>query len=328
MIYIKTNERKYYLCNKYSSYLTIIHELSNGIMLQEQFIKIILALKIESKKSLILKNLLQLKKCEILKEQRFLFNSRFIILKKYALRYLKNSNLKSKDIASIPIHTSEYFYYRNIFKTEYLIREVIPKLKDKSLINIKNHIKINCSNFKITQIEYLLQLYKLFHNCINKFELKKDYSLLKKQIILRNRLLKHELTSAKIPQSFESTLSKLISKNIVINSCSLDDNIKKFIITINYMDISNKQSEEDMIYVYSTTYNIFRRLIRYDYNVHINLKICAYSHDACNNIKEQLLSKKNSNNRRIDNLLIKFNASPAFLTIKLSNYNIKEKYLK
>lgn len=75
---------------------------------------------------------------------------------------------------------SEYFYYRNIFKMEYLIREVIFKLKDKSLINIKNYIKINCFNFKIIQIEYFLQLYKFFYNCINKFELKKDYFLLKK----------------------------------------------------------------------------------------------------------------------------------------------------
>lgn len=54
---------------------------------------------------------------------------------------------------------------------------------------------------------------------------------------------------------------KLIFKNIVINFCLLDDNIKKFIIIINYMDISNKQSEEDMIYVYLIIYNIFRRFI-------------------------------------------------------------------
>lgn len=88
--YYKT-KIKLELCNEYYIYLLIIQAVGNGsgMALQEQVVKAVLDFGIDNKKETVLRKLLELKKGEVIKEQRFIKNSRFLILKKFAIKYLE-----------------------------------------------------------------------------------------------------------------------------------------------------------------------------------------------------------------------------------------------
>ena len=77
------------LCITHMYYIKLIYRISmgTGMVLQEQFIKIILKLGVDNTKKTVLKKLQELKKGDVIKEVRFRNNSRFLILKYYAKKY-------------------------------------------------------------------------------------------------------------------------------------------------------------------------------------------------------------------------------------------------
>lgn len=328
------NKIKLELCYKHFAYLLVINNIGNRMMLQEQFIQVILALNIDQTKKTILNKLLELKKADIIKEQRFVMNSRFIILKKFAIKFLEKEWDLDNNVSSTKIPATNRTYYKNIFRTEYFLKQIIPRINvDKvNLGEIEVYLKYQSCSFLTDGEDFMWNFDESFFMDENRGEIKKDARLLQQQKEIQRKLLKKELKKAEFVKNEEVNISSLLVKNVIVDSCALDEKMGTFVAKINYIDFIDKQDIEDIIYVYAIAYTVFRRLINYKYNVYIHIRVCTESEQACKNIKKNLMVVKskeaNGEHRKIDILLNKYNVSSAFLKIRLESYCIKKKYLK
>lgn len=59
-------------------------------------------------------------------------NSKFILLKKYAIRYLANAK-KSSEVASLTTVNSNKRYVENILKTQFILNIIIPSMKRRDI---------------------------------------------------------------------------------------------------------------------------------------------------------------------------------------------------
>lgn len=329
------NKIKLELCNKYYMYLLIIDVLSeqSGYVLKEQLIDTLIELGIEKKKDTVVRKILELKKGEVIKEQRFIRNSRFLVLKKFAKKYLIREVVIDA-VAGVPIPTSNASYYKNIFRAEYCLRELIPYIKNEGdgAWSIEEIFKYRCTSYFINNESFMWDLMENFFFEVNKEEIKKDAKLLKEKREIQIKLLKQEISTAKFEETEEFNISNLQAKNVVVDTCNFNQEINEFRVKLNYFDYRDKQDIEDIIYVYSMAYSVFRRLIKFNYTVYIDVKVCTSSMEASHNIRGKLLRVKseeaNGKHTKLDELLSKYNVSTAFLKIELENYDIANKYFK
>lgn len=329
------NKIKLELCNKYYMYLLIINVLSeqSGYVLKEQLINTLIELGIEKKKDTVVRKIAELKKGEVIKEHRFIRNSRFLVLKKFAKKYLIREIIIDS-VSGVPIPVSNYSYYKNIFKAEYCLRELIPYIKreGEGAWSIEEILKYRCTSYFINNESFMWNLMENFLFEVNKEEIRKDTKILKEKRDIQLKLLKNEVSKAEFQQEEEFNISNLQAKNVVVDTCTFSQESNEFRVKLNYFDYRDKQDIEDIIYVYSITYSIFRRLIKFNYTVYIDMKVCTSSIEASHNIKGKLLRVKgeeaNGKHTKLDELLSKYNVSPAFLKIKLENYDIANKYFK
>lgn len=331
--YYKT-KIKLELCNEYYIYLLIIQAVGNGsgMALQEQVVKAVLEFGIDNKKETILRKLLELKKAEVIKEQRFIKNSRFLILKKFAIRYLEKEII-TEAVASVPIPKANISYYKNIFKAEYFLKELVPFIKEcGGICGTEECLKYRSTSYLVDDESFMWNLMEEFLLEVNKEEIKKDAKLLKEKRRLQLKILKKEISKAEFKETEEPNISNLKSKNAVVNACIFNEETNEFRVKLNYFDYRDRQDIEDIIYVYSIAYAIFRRIIKFNYNVYIDINVCTSSIEAYQNIKEKLLRIKsedeNGKHTKLDKFLSKYNVSPAFLKIELENYDIANKYFK
>lgn len=330
-----TSKGKLELCNKYYIYLLLINSIGGGSMmaLQEQVINGVIALGIDNKRTTVLRNLLQLKRGGVIKEQRFIKNSRFLILKKFAIRYLKNE-LLTDSISSVPIRNTNAFYYKNIFKGEYFLRQLVQYIIDdkRESRSIEEYIKYRCTSFLASNEFFMWNLMEDFFFEVNKNEVKKDAKLLKHKREVQQKILKKEILEANYIENEEFNISNLTSRGIIINTCILNEEKREFRVEINYLDYKDKQDIQDIIYVYYIAYSVFRRLIKFNFNIYIDIEVCTNNIQACKNIKQKLLKVKKEDSSgkhtKIDELLNKYNVNPAFLKIKLVSYYIVSQYFK
>ena len=332
--YYKT-KIKLELCNEYYIYLLIIQAVGNGsgMALQEQVVKAVLEFEIDNKKETVLRKLLELKKGEVIKEQRFIKNSRFLVLKKFAIKYLEKEIITDA-VASVPIPKSNASYYKNIFRAEYFLEELVPFIKEEGGIrcSIEECLKYRCTSYLIDDESFMWNVMEEFLLEVNKEEIKKDAKLLKEKRQLQLKLLKKEISTAEFKETEEPNISNLKSKNAIVDTCTFNEEKKVFTVKINYLDYRDNEDLEDIIYIYSIAYAIFRRIIKFNYNVYIYIKVCTSNIQACQNIKEKLLRVKTEDatgkHTKLNELLNKYNVSPAFLKIELENYDIENKYFK
>lgn len=330
-----SNKVKLELCREHSQYLLLINILGcgNGMALQEQVINTAIELRLVKNKKAALKKLLELKKAELIKEQRFVNNSRFLILKKFAVTYL-NTKLENKKIASVVIPRANYKYHKLTFKAEYFKNELLEYFQSQpsfSLVSIESYIGLRRCNYMLDDEIYMKYLYETLISSINKDEIEKDMELLRKRKEIQCKILKKEIDKAEFPKSDDYIISDLTNKNIIINTCILNRNENTFTVKLNYLDYKDKQDIEDIIHVYSIAYSIFRRLIKFNYNVYIDIKVCTSNMQSAINMKEKLLIEKNGKCGRytkLDELLDKYNLLSGFITIQFENYDVKSRYLK
>lgn len=329
-----SNNVKLELCYEHFAYLFVINAVANKMMLREQFIQVILALGIDKTRKTIANKLLELKKADIIKEQRFIKNSRFIILKKFAIKFIEEEWSLNNSVASTRIPTSNGVYYKNIFKSEYFLKEIIPKLKKEKvdLGEIEVYLKYESCSFLMDGENFMWGFYERFFMEGNEKEIKNDAKLLQQKKETQRKILRRQLKNAEFIKREEPDISYLLVKNIIVDSCELDENKGEFVVRLNYMDFRDKQDIEDIISVYAIAYEVFRRLLKYRYNIYINIKVCTQSEQASKNIMKNLTMLKsneaNGEHRKIDILLNKYNVSPVFLIIQLENYDIANKYFK
>lgn len=329
------NKIKLELCNKYYMYLLIIDVLSeqSGYVLKEQLINTLIEFGIEKKKATAVKKIIELKKGEVIKEQRFIKNSRFLVLKKFAKKYLIREVVIDA-VAGVPIPTSNYSYYKNIFKAEYCLRELVPYIKKEGegAWSIEEILKYRCTSYFINNESFMWNLMENFLLEVNKEEIRKDARILKEKREIQLKLLKKEISTAEFQQVEEFNISNLQAKNVVVDTCTFNQEVNEFRVKLNYFDYRDRQDIEDIIYVYSMAYSVFRRLIKFNYTVYVDMKVCTSSIEASHNIKGKLLRVKsqeaNGKHTKLDEVLSKYNVSPAFLKIELENYDIANKYFK
>jgi hypothetical protein len=80
-----------------------------------------------------IKSISEMERAEIIKKIKYSnTNSKFILLKKYAIRYLANAK-KSSEVASLTTVNSNKRYVENIIKIQFILNIIIPSMKKRGL---------------------------------------------------------------------------------------------------------------------------------------------------------------------------------------------------
>jgi hypothetical protein len=134
-----TNEEKIAICEKYDDYLRVMHLFGNNIMLLKQLNQFGEVLKLYSSSAMFQRQMKELVEHEIIKYEPFFVNGRvtqhkIVILKKFAIRYLKGATDPggSQKVAPVPRLKSNDRILLTTFKGSFILQKVIPYLK-------KNH---------------------------------------------------------------------------------------------------------------------------------------------------------------------------------------------
>lgn len=269
-----TNERKQMICEKYDIYLKIINEIGNKMMLQRQLVQIVVELGVAKNKFEAMRAILALEEAEIIKKIKFSStNNKFILFKKYAIRYLAGAS-KGSEVASIPSVNSNKRYIECIMRVEVILRVLIPSIKRRNVkVDYNNLLKyieeFNCNIlYKPNDME---QYYRSILNRNNlkfdKEEIENDISILmqekevrignlkgvKSQNLNKNRKNKEE-------QLYTSNLATLARKNIFIANMNYVHKIEKTKIVAYYFNTAVDKNTTTVALNYSITYNTLKRL--------------------------------------------------------------------
>lgn len=280
-----SNIRKEEVCNKYKEYLEVINKLCNKIMLQKHLEELCIKLNIAKDKFDVLKAVQELEKAEIIKKIRFMSSTnKFIIFKKYAIRYLQKADSSQAVSAVAKINTNRR-YYESIFKTNFIIKVIIQSMIKANIdLNLENLLKfidsINCNilyNKNNISDFYRKNLFK-YKNYLNRSEVDKDINALdqQKENMLKN--LNGEKTTSvkskrktKIDFLTESTIATLVRRDIYIAQIVKKDN--SIIISAYFFDISNSQNAVNIALNYSICYRVFKRLFKC--NIKLYFRVCT-----------------------------------------------------
>lgn len=324
-----TNDKKQELCGKYDIYLRIIDKIGNKMILQQHLVELALKLNIERDKFKIIRALLELQNGEIIKKIKFSnTNNKFIIFKKYAIRYLANAN-SSQAVSAVSKVNSNKKYYDNIFKTKFILTSIIPAMKKRNLIiNIDSLLKfledINCNILysKNRIDEYYKHIGSGLKDYIDNKELAYDLNILVSEREIRLKNLKgvevQKLKSNKRSKEdslYNSTIATLVRKNIYIAELrySIKENCLK--ISAYYFNSTNNQSAYNMALNYSICYNVISKL--FNCEIKLFFKVVVSNEIAKNSLQHELY-------RRVKNPLTKEFRDDNYLIELLKANNLSE----
>lgn len=321
-----TNKIKLELCRKHILYLRLMYIISRGtgMVLQEQFIKIVLVARYDNTKKTILKNLNEMKKGNIIKEVKFKNNSRFLVLRYCSKKYLHDEALDG--MCGIPIKKNDNYNYKNcikkIYEAEYFINNIASKLKEYNgyFCMYKTVLLKKCADYGLDEVEFLDNFNQRFSHYLNIDEIDREIDFINKREKLQRKILRKEIETADFEVFDDVTMLDLRKRNIVIDTINFVDN--KFIIDIMYFNQSSNLDVEKIILVYSISYQLFRRYFAWNYEVFINMNVCCFDEVSSNKLKIRLQKIKTST------VINKYNVNPTFLKVKLINYDIAKKYFK
>ena len=295
-----TNEKKQNVCNKYREYLRIIDLLGNKMMLQKQFIEIAIALGVSKDKFKVIQGIQDLERAEIIKKIKFSgTNNKFILFKKYAIRYLAGVD-KSCDVAGISVVNSNKRYIESIMKMQFILTTVIPSAKksniELSLDNLITFIdKINCNILYKSN-----SMYKFYDKLMNskilnfdKEEMKYDYQILKSEHDTRINNLKGNLNTDekkyrknKVDYLFNSNIATLSRKNIYLANITYSKKIDATRIIAYYFNMSMDKNSYFIALNYSILYNTMKRL--FGSNIIMEFRVVCVNKLIQNRILEDL----------------------------------------
>lgn len=269
-----TNERKQTACKKYDIYLRIINDLGNKIMLQKQLIKIVIELGIAKNEFEAMRAIIELEQAEIINKIKFSnTNNKFILFKKYAIRYLAGVS-DGNAVAGLPSVNSNKRYIECIMHVEFILRVLIPSVK-KAKKEITYDILLNTIDEFKSNILYkpndMEQYYKSLLNStslkVDKDELENDISILLKEKEVRIGNLKGIKSSNNIKkrknkeeQLYTSNLATLARKNIFIANINYVHKLEKTKIIAYYFNTAVDKNTTTVALNYSITYNVLKRL--------------------------------------------------------------------
>jgi hypothetical protein len=168
-------------CEKYEDYLKIIHLFGNNVMLLKQLRELGRELALFSSPSMFQRQMEELLENDIIKYEPFLLSDRVtqhkvIILKKYALRFLKGATESggSQKVAPVPSLKTNERILLSIFKNSFILQRVIPFLrKTGNVITLKSILEAMKNNFMSILIEknkgldYAKHYSNMFHDFLD-----------------------------------------------------------------------------------------------------------------------------------------------------------------
>ena len=321
-----TNKIKLEICRKHRLYLMLIYRMSmgTGMVLQEQFVKTVLLLQYDKTKKTILKKLNEMKKGSILKEVRFKNNSRFILLKHFSKKYLHDEVLDG--MFGIPLKKNDNYNYKNcikkIYEAEYFINNIVPDFKkyNGAFFAYPTVLLNRCTDYGLDEVEFLDNLKKRFNCYLNVDEINKEIEFINKREELQRKILRKEIETADFEAFHDITMLDLRKRNIIIDTINFKDN--RFTVDIMYFNQNSNLDAEKAILVYSIAYQLFKRYFKWNCEVFINMNVCCYDKMSCDKLKMKLKGIKT------ETIVKNYGVNPAFLKIRLTNYDIAKKYFK
>lgn len=339
-----SNERKQSMCEKYEELLKIINIIGYKMMLQKQFIELSIALGVVKDKFQAIKAIQELERAEIIKKIKFSGTSnKFILFRKYAIRYLAKAS-KSSDVAGISAVNSNKRYIENIMKVQFILTTIIPTAK-------KNNIELTLDNLLVFISELNCNIlykdncmYKFYEELLNrtnlyfeKNEIEEDFQLLKNEHSKRLRNLKgiSEKSEEKYRKNkedylFNSNIATLSRKNIYLANIKYNVKTDTTKVIAYYFNMSIDKNSYTVALNYSILYNTMKRL--FGNNINIEFRVICINELIQHRIIEDL-SRKGINPRtkekRIDTYLIEMlranrlsEADFEKMNIKILTYNI------
>lgn len=321
-----TNKIKLELCRKYRLYLMLIYRMSkgSGMVLQEQFVKTVLMLEYDKTKKTVLKKLNEMKKGNILKEVRFKNNSRFVVLKHFSKKYLHDEVLDG--MFNIPLVKNDNYNYKNcikkIYEAEYSINNIVQDFKryNGAFMFYPTVLLNKCTDYGLDEVEFLDNLKKRFNDYLNINEIDREIAFINKREELQRKILRREIETANFEVFGDITILDLRKRSIIIDTVNFNDN--RFNIDIMCFNQNCNIKAEKVILVYSLVYKLFRRYFKWNYEVFINMNMCCIDRMSCDKLKIKLKRIKT------ETVINNYNVSPAFLKVKLIDFNIAKKYFK
>ena len=320
------NKIKLELCRKYENYIFLIYYMSSearGGVLQEQIVQGALKLGLDSNKRTVLGKLLELKRAEIIKEIKYKKNSRIIMLRKFAIKYLKKQWFQ--DVKSVHIPNLETTHLKYIFRAEYFLKNIIPKIRVNGLKGMQLYSRYCAegNSFVGNSEDYMECFYESFLRYMNEDEVNKDIKYLQEKIQTQvNNMLKRK--NGDTYDKYENvTIDTIINKkNVIINEV-VKNEAGGFTIDVVYLNYKNKLNVEEVLITISRVFELYRRLFNWNYNIYVNFAVACIDRDACLRSKNDLKDKINSSE-----LIKKYNINSAFLKIAMLNYDIAKKHFK
>jgi hypothetical protein len=320
------NKIKLELCRKYEDYIFLIYYLSSegkGGVLQEQIVKGALEMGLDTAKRTILAKLLQLKRAEIIKEIKYKKNNRIIMLRKFAIKYLKNEWFT--DVKSVHIPNLETTYLKYIFRAEYFLINVIEKIGISGLRQMELYSRYckNGNSYVGNSQDYMECFYESFLRYINGDEVNKDIKYLQEKVQMQvDNMLKRRKNDKADNYEYVTIDTITNKKNVIIDK--IDENeAGGFTIDVVYLNYKNKLNVEEVFTIISRVFELYKRLFNWNYRIYVNFSIACIDKDACIRSKNDLENKLKS-----AEMVNKYNINPAFLKVKLINNDIGKKYFK
>ena len=308
------------------------------MMLQKQFIEISIVLGVVKDKFQAIKAIQELERVEIIKKIKFSGTSnKFILFRKYAIRYLAKAN-KSSEVAGISAVNSNKRYIENVMKVQFILTTIIHTAKKNNIeLTLDNLLifigQLNCNilykdNCMYGFYEELLNKTNLY--CDEK-EIEEDFKLLKNEHNKRISNLKgiSEKSKEKYRKSkedylFNSNIATLSRKNIYLANIKYNKKSDTTKIIAYYFNMCVDKNSYTIALNYSILYNTMKRL--FGNNIKIEFRVICRNELIQNRIINDL-SKKGINPRtkekRIDTYLIEMLRANRLSEVDFEKMNIK-----
>ncbi|MCC0665437.1 hypothetical protein, partial [Clostridioides sp. ZZV15-6597] len=264
-----TNKRKQTACKKYDIYLRIINVLGNKIMLQKQLVQIVLELGVAKNSFEAMRAILELEEAEIIKKIKFSNTTqKFILFKKYAIRYLAGAS-NSNDVSSLPAVNSNKRYIDSIMKVEFILKVLIPttkKVKGKVdfdiLLNMIDELNCNILHKANDMEKYYKNILSKSTIKFEKEEVENDMAILlqEKEIRMNNlkgieSIIENKRRKNKEEYLYTSNLATLARKNIFIANINHVHKSEKTKVIAYYFNMSVDKNTVTVALNYSILYN-------------------------------------------------------------------------
>jgi hypothetical protein len=200
-----TNKEKIEVCEKYQDYLRVMHLFGNNTMLLKQLHQFGEALKLYSSPSMFQRQMEEMLEHDIIKYESFFLNGRatqhkIVILRKFALRYLKGATDSggSQKVAPVPALKTNDRILIATFKGAFILQRVIPSLKkthqsitiDLILRYISNHY-MSILTEKNKGIEYAKLYFSKFKDFLEEDFMEDQINRLQGSLDRRNQGLEY-----------------------------------------------------------------------------------------------------------------------------------------